>query len=169
RWIALSTYGILFLGTPHQGAPAIANPANQLLKFALLSSRTNNVLLKHLISNSEWLQQQLTYYNAISANFYTKFFHETLPTVLSDKSSQIIVPKPSAVIPGAVNMEAIGMSKDHNGMIKFASQSDDDFIFISATIQDMIRRAPLPIQLRWSKFEYAGEKCLLNTVHIDII
>ncbi|KAF8526828.1 hypothetical protein BU17DRAFT_82243 [Hysterangium stoloniferum] len=155
KWIALSTYGILFLGTPHQGTPAITNPANELLKLASLSSRTNNVLLKHLISNSEWLQQQLSSYNAISGNFCTKFFYETLPTVLPDKSSQIIVSKVSAAIPGAVDMEVIGMSKDHNGMIKFASPSDDDFIFILATIQDLGKKAPSSIQLWWTKFEYA--------------
>ncbi|KAF8511157.1 hypothetical protein BU17DRAFT_69772 [Hysterangium stoloniferum] len=157
KWIALSTYGILFLGTPHQGTPAITNPANELLKLASLSSRTNNVLLKHLISNSEWLQQQLSSYNAISGDFCTKFFYETLPTVLPNNSSQIIVPKLSVAIPGAVDMEVIGMSKNHNGMIKFASPSDDDFIFILATIQDLIKKAPSPIQLRWSKFEYAGK------------
>ncbi|KAF8528440.1 hypothetical protein BU17DRAFT_61112 [Hysterangium stoloniferum] len=159
RWIALSTYGILFLGTPHQGTLAITNPANELLNLASLSSRTNNVLLKHLIFNSEWLQQQLSSYNPISADFCTKFFYETLLTVLPDQSSQIclskIVPKLSAVIPGAVNMEMIGMSKDHNGMTKFASQNDDDFIFISATIQDMTKKAPSLIQLWWSKFEHA--------------
>ncbi|KAF8519772.1 hypothetical protein BU17DRAFT_47482, partial [Hysterangium stoloniferum] len=169
KWIALSTYGILFLGTPHQGTPAITNPANELLKLASLSSRTNNVLLKHLISNYEWLQQQSSSYNAISANFCTKPFYETLPTVLPDKSSQIIVSKLSVVIPGTVDMEMIGMSKDHNGITKFASQNDDDFICISATIQDMIKKAPPPIQLWWSKFEYDGEKYLLNIVHIDII
>ncbi|KAF8510299.1 hypothetical protein BU17DRAFT_98255 [Hysterangium stoloniferum] len=154
KWIALSTYGILFLATPHQGTTAITNPANQLLKLASLSSKTNNVLLKHLISNSEWLQQQSSSYSAISTNFHTKFFHESLKTVLPDKSSQIIVPKFSAMISGA-NMEAVGMAKDHNGMTKFASESDDDFIFISMTIQDMIKKAPPPIQLRWTKFEHA--------------
>ncbi|KAF8519811.1 hypothetical protein BU17DRAFT_89674 [Hysterangium stoloniferum] len=155
RWIALSTYGILFFGTPHQGTLAISNPANELLKLASLSSRTNNVLLKHLISNSEWLQQQLSSYNPISADFCTTFFYETVQTVLPDKSSQIIVPRFSAVIPGAVDMEGVGMSKDHNGMTKFASQSDEDFIFISTTIQNIIKKALPPIQLRWSKFEYA--------------
>ncbi|KAF8499908.1 hypothetical protein BU17DRAFT_59133, partial [Hysterangium stoloniferum] len=142
KWIALSTCGILFLGTPHQGTTAVTNPANQLLKLASLSSPTNNVLLKHLLSNSDWLEQQSSSYNAICGNFQTKFFHETLPTVVLDKSSQIIVPKFSAVISGA-NMEVVGMSKDHSGMTKFASQRDDDFIFISTTIQDMMKKVHL--------------------------
>ena len=90
KWIALSTYGILFLGTPHQGTSAIANPANQLLKIASLSSLTNDVLLKHLTTNSEWLQQQLSFYNSIGADICTKFFYETLPTILHDGHTEIV-------------------------------------------------------------------------------
>ncbi|KAF8510479.1 hypothetical protein BU17DRAFT_98101 [Hysterangium stoloniferum] len=146
KWIAVSTHGILFLATPHQ--------ANQLLKLASPYNQTNNILLKHMISSSEWSQQQLSSYNTISADFHTKFFHETLPTVLPDKSSQIIVPKLSAVIPDAVDVELIGMSKDHNGMTKFTSQSDDDFILVLSTIQDMVEKALKSMQHWWSKFEY---------------
>jgi hypothetical protein len=90
KWIAVSTYGILFLGTPHQGTNVITN-TNQPLKLVSLSNKTNTVLLKHLISNSEWLQQQSASYNAISANFRTKFFHETLLTILPDKSFQMVI------------------------------------------------------------------------------
>ncbi|KAF8513448.1 P-loop containing nucleoside triphosphate hydrolase protein, partial [Hysterangium stoloniferum] len=157
KWIAVSTYGILFLSTPHQGTNAITNLANQHLQHGSLSSETNNILLKHLISNSEWLQQESAFYNAISANFRTKLFHETLPTVLPDKSSQMIIPKLSAVIPGAIDMEVVGMSKDHYGMIKFASQSDDDFILILSVIKNMIESASSVVQHQWSK------------LHIDII
>ncbi|KAF8519810.1 hypothetical protein BU17DRAFT_89673 [Hysterangium stoloniferum] len=160
KWISLSTYGILFLATPHQGTTAITNPANQLMKLASLLSKTNNVLSKHLISNSEWLEQQSSY-SAISANFHTKFFHEALKIILPDKSSRIIVPKFSVMISGA-NMEVVGMSKDYNGMTKFAFQSDDDFIFISTTIQDMGKKAPPTIQLCWSKFEKAQEAEVLE-------
>ncbi|KAF8505068.1 P-loop containing nucleoside triphosphate hydrolase protein [Hysterangium stoloniferum] len=153
KWIAVSTYAILFLSTPHQGTNAIAKLANQHLQLGSLSSKTNKILLKHLISNSEWLQQQSASYNAISANFRTKLFHETLPTVLPDKRSQIIVPKLSAVIPGAIDMEVVGMSKDHYGMTKFASQSDDDFILMLSVIKNMTESASSVVQHQWSKFE----------------
>ncbi|KAF8510459.1 hypothetical protein BU17DRAFT_98072 [Hysterangium stoloniferum] len=168
KWIALSTYGILFLGTPHQGTTAMTNPANQLLKLASPSSKNNNILLKHLTSNSEWLQQQLSFYNPISANFRTTFFYETLPTILPDKSFQIIVPKFSAVIPGAVDMEVVGMSKDHNGMTKLPSQRDDDFIVILSTIQNMIKNALLMVQRQWFKFDHIEVECTGVTYNAEL-
>jgi len=151
--IAVSTYGILFLGTPHQGTTMMTNPADQLLKLESLSTRTNNILLKHLASNSEWLQQLLSDYNAINAKFCTKCFYEILPTVFPDQSSQIIVPKSSAVILGAVDVEVVGMNKDRNGMTKFRSQSDDDFIFMSFAIQNMIKNALSVVEQQWIEFE----------------
>jgi len=131
----------------------MTNPANQLLKLESLSRRTNNILMKHLTSNSEWLQQLLSDYNAISANFCTKCFYEILPRVFPDQSSQIIVPKSSAVIPGAVDVEVVGMNKDHNGMTKFPYQNDDDFNFISSVIRSMIKNALSVVQQQWNEFE----------------
>jgi hypothetical protein len=89
KWIALSTYAILFLATPHQGAE-IVKSALQLLKLASLYNKTNNMLLKHLTSDSELLQQQLSDYNAISSKFQMKFFYENLPTILPGGISSIV-------------------------------------------------------------------------------
>jgi hypothetical protein len=87
KWIALSTtYGILFLGTPHQGADMLASAK-------LLSINSNNLWLKHLSSNSEWLNDQLTYYNPISKDFHTIFLYEMMGTKLASNDCEIVSSK----------------------------------------------------------------------------
>jgi hypothetical protein len=83
KWIHLSTYGIIFLGTPHQGTDIV-------LKLISLCNRPNNILLKHLTAHSELLQQQISDFNPIAAHFHMKFFYETLPTTLPGDISTIV-------------------------------------------------------------------------------
>ncbi|KAF8530173.1 hypothetical protein BU17DRAFT_59944 [Hysterangium stoloniferum] len=104
KWIHLSTYGIVFLGTPHQGTDIVP-------KLVSLCRRPNNILLGHLTAHSELVQQQISDFNAITAHFHMKFFYETLATTLPGHVST--VPRSSAVVPGAVNIEPIGMHKDN--------------------------------------------------------
>ncbi|KAF8518819.1 hypothetical protein BU17DRAFT_90595 [Hysterangium stoloniferum] len=89
KWIHLSTYGIVFLGTPHQDMQ--------------------------------------------------------------------IVPKASAVLPGAVNIEPISMHKDHTGMSKFQSVDDDDYKSVLCAVQDMIKKAPVIVDARWIKFNQQND------------
>ncbi|KAF8530241.1 hypothetical protein BU17DRAFT_60003 [Hysterangium stoloniferum] len=144
KWIYLSTYGIVFLGTPHQGTDIVP-------KLVSLCRRPNNILLRHLTAHSELLQEQISDFNALTAHFHIKFFYETLATTLPGHTLTI-VPRSSAVVPGAVNMEPIGMHKDHNGMAKFESVNDDDFISVLSAMQDMVKKAPAAVHARWIKF-----------------
>jgi hypothetical protein len=75
--VELSTYGILFLGTPHQGADGI-DLAKLLLGIQSIYSKTNDAVLKDLQSHSPALQQQLSQYTPISGNYETKFYFELL-------------------------------------------------------------------------------------------
>lgn len=79
--LELSTYGINFLGTPHQGTDA-ADLGNLLLLIQSIYSDTNNAVLRDLGPHNSALQQQLSQYAAISGTYNTKFFYETLDTVL---------------------------------------------------------------------------------------
>ncbi|UNI16388.1 hypothetical protein JDV02_002823 [Purpureocillium takamizusanense] len=79
RSIKLSTYGILFMGTPHQGGNGV-QLGRVLANIASLIVAADNRLLKHLEKDSEWLQQQLGQYGPISNDFVTKFAYEEYPT-----------------------------------------------------------------------------------------
>ena len=80
--IKLSTYAVLFFGTPHQGAPSAS--WGKLLANVLRVVRAghvNEAVLGHLEGNSEWLQQQLSQYTFIGSDFVTKFFYESIRPV----------------------------------------------------------------------------------------
>jgi hypothetical protein len=77
--IKLSTYGILFMGTPHQGAAGV-QLGELVLRIASMFIPTDNKALRHIDQDSEWLQQQLQQYAPISQSIVTKFAYETMPT-----------------------------------------------------------------------------------------
>ena len=82
RSIKLSTYGILFMGTPHQGGGGV-HLVELMLNVASIFVRISNGILQHLERDSEWLQQQLGQYAPISRDFVTKFAYEMLPTPIA--------------------------------------------------------------------------------------
>ncbi|KAF8512028.1 hypothetical protein BU17DRAFT_54284 [Hysterangium stoloniferum] len=126
KQIIRSTIAILFFGTPHQGTAALS--ASEMLCVALpVNENSPHTLLRELASNSKVLEIQLSQYNAISAHFNTKFLYEVYPTPLRDCKFSFIVPKSSAIVPGAWDAESIGLNKNHMDMIQFYSAEDGDF------------------------------------------
>ena len=79
--IKLSTYGLIFLGTPHQGGEGV-EWGEILVAIASIFVQTNRTLLQNLQRDSEWLQLQLSQYLGISDEFVTIFAYETLPTAI---------------------------------------------------------------------------------------
>lgn len=79
--IKLSTYGIMFCGTPHQGTDS-ASWGKVLVNVASIFRHTSTSLLKHLEKDSEWLQTQIHQYRSISSDFFTIFCFESYPTPL---------------------------------------------------------------------------------------
>jgi hypothetical protein len=75
----VSTHGIIFMGTPHQGGAGV-QLGKLLVNVASLFVPADNRLLKHLERDSEWLQQQLGQYGPISEDFVTKFAFEQYET-----------------------------------------------------------------------------------------
>jgi 3-methyladenine DNA glycosylase AlkC len=77
----MSTYGIIFAGTPHQGGEGVAWGV-RLVKIASIFANTNANMLRHLQRDSEEVQRLLRDYASISNEFVTKFAYETLQTRL---------------------------------------------------------------------------------------
>ena len=82
RSIKLSTYGIIFMGTPHQGGSGV-HFGELILNLASIFGTTNDRVLQHFERHSEWLQQQLGQYAPISRDFVTKFDYEIIPTPIT--------------------------------------------------------------------------------------
>lgn len=79
RSIKTSTYGIMFMGTPHQGGNGVQF-GKLLVNAASVYKATNSRLLEHLERDSERLQQQLRQYGPIGGEFMTKFAYEEYET-----------------------------------------------------------------------------------------
>src|SRR5271168_3861667 len=78
RSIKISTYGIVFMGTPQGGngvqfGQVVANIASVFVG-------ADDQLLKRLERDSEWLQQQLGQFQPISGDFMTTFAYEAYST-----------------------------------------------------------------------------------------
>ncbi|KAI1575142.1 tetratricopeptide repeat domain containing protein [Pyrenophora tritici-repentis] len=112
RAIKLLTYGILFIGTPHQGGSGVAL-GKLMVNVASVFMAADDRLLQHLERDSEWLQQQLG----------------------------TVVPRASAVVPGAADGEPIAIHADHIHMVKFESKTDPGYRTVSGHLRVMAARA----------------------------
>ncbi|KAF1937765.1 hypothetical protein EJ02DRAFT_437617 [Clathrospora elynae] len=148
RSIKLSTYGILFMGTPHQGGSGIAL-SRLMVNVASMFVAADDRLLRHLEQGSEWLQQQLGQYGPISGDFVTKYAFEEYetPTVLG--RSIMVVPRASAVVPGAADGEPIAIHADHSNIVKFGSKSDPGYKTVSGHLRVMAASAGDAVGERW--------------------
>jgi hypothetical protein len=62
-----------------------------------------------------------------------------------------VVPKASAVVPGAADAEQIMVHADHKGIVKFESKEDNDYEKVSDHLIIMAEGAGSVIGLRWEQ------------------
>ncbi|CAH0055794.1 unnamed protein product [Clonostachys solani] len=125
--VKLSTYGILFMGTPHQGGNGV-QLGRILANIVSVFVAANDCILKHLERDSEWLLQQLGQYGPISSDrdeICNSGWYIPLPLLgnLVAEPRQV-VPRASAVVPGQADAESILIHADHKNMVKFLSKQD---------------------------------------------
>ncbi|KAF8507766.1 hypothetical protein BU17DRAFT_16835, partial [Hysterangium stoloniferum] len=131
--IETSTYGVIFMGTPHQGVNLL-EWAQSCSDGRSLGSLQDDPLLKTLSLYSGALQTQLSQYDPISSRFETVFFYELYGTHYVSPC----VPEFSAKVPGDVNTESIGIYKTHIEMVKFPSKKDADYNNIVYQLRRMV-------------------------------
>lgn len=182
--IQLSTFSILFFGTPHQGSD-VATWGKIVLSIAGIYSHTDDRLVQHLRSNSESIESGLGEFASIANSILIKYFFETLPTpVIAGRFMMVsrnnlecstadhgiqIVEKPSAV-PPSTNIEAISMQRHHLNMVKFSSSDDPLYMKVVQHLLLMLQDAPATIKDRsenWQRWQNkilpsgAGTECLI--------
>ena len=87
--IKLSTYGVVFFGTPHQ-AGTYVSLAELWVNVVSVYQHTNTTLLQHLERDSEWLEQDLERFNPVGADIFTVFCYESYPTKLKAGPSLVV-------------------------------------------------------------------------------
>lgn len=60
-----------------------------------------------------------------------------------------VVPRASAVVPGAADAESIAIPANHIGMVKFDSREDGGYEKVSGHLWLLANKAPAVIAARW--------------------
>ncbi|KAI7975887.1 hypothetical protein EIK77_005637 [Talaromyces pinophilus] len=153
RSIYISTFGILFLGTPHTGSD-VAKWGVLLQKIcsAVLPKKfmdTSPQLIETLKSNNEVLQNINRLFNDFFSRFHVYFFHETKP--LDMKGTREFIVDESSAAPDVQGAERMGIEADHSSMVKFEDDSSPGFEAVAEAIIRYAREAPPVITGRWKE------------------
>ncbi|KAK4148919.1 hypothetical protein C8A00DRAFT_38494, partial [Chaetomidium leptoderma] len=151
RSIYVSTFGIVFLGTPHNGSTAAAwGGVIQRMADTVVPKKifeTESVLLRTLKKDSETLQQITSHFLDIYQKFKIHMAHENQKTDV--KGSKMLVVDAASASPQLVGVTYYGIEATHSGMCKFESTNAPGYRTVSTAIREWIADAPNVIPIRW--------------------
>jgi hypothetical protein len=142
RSIYTSTYGILFLGTPHNG----------ISKATLVAQDHFDTGPSHftlsLLRSSELLDEINDQFAPLMKQFAIFNFWEEIKTQ-SDAGDFYVVEQDSAA-PAWDDVERCGIMATHAAMTKFENLSDGRFRPVLEALSRYVRTAPILIKKRWA-------------------
>ncbi|KAJ2901824.1 Protein SERAC1 [Zalerion maritima] len=176
RSIYVSTYGIIFLGTPHQGSQ-IANWGRMLQAMAEVAMpkklyHSESVLLKTLKKDSETLQNISIHFLDIYQRFRIQMVREAQMTDLKGTRPQdwwtdgragfwkhivcyqisvahkggAFVVEPTSAGPDLPEVTYYSIEATHSGMCKFQGKDAPGYRNVSSSIREWVEEAPRTIQ-----------------------
>jgi hypothetical protein len=150
----ISTYGIIFLGTPHTGAdPAkwglmLQRMVKVLMPKAIM--HTENQLVKTLQSNNETLQNINIEFADMANLFQICMVHETQQTELKGMGKTLIVDNVSAS-PPLPGVKYFGIEATHSLMCKFETKNSPGWANVASNIKTWVEASSTLIELRQQK------------------
>ena len=143
--IFISTYGILFMGTPHNGVePAACQFLGEGSRFKIgIPNQKTSVLSR----NSETLQNITDQFSPLMKQFHIHFFWEGDQTNLGSTSGYIV--KEDSAAPILANTERSRIHATHAQMCVFADNRSTDFLVVLAALRRYARHAHGTIRSRW--------------------
>ncbi|MCJ1486390.1 hypothetical protein MMC06_006567 [Schaereria dolodes] len=149
--IFVSTYAVLFLGTPHNGSDKVKLAVmGQRMLSTLAPKRlwdTDDQLLGALQVGSETLQNITDQFAPLMKRFRVFFFWEQEKTDLGYTKDYVV--NESSAAPILDNTERSGIAACHSQMCKFASKSSPGYKTVVAALMRYSREAPGIIESRW--------------------
>lgn len=159
RSIFVSTYGLLFLGTPHNGSDMakwgtlLQNICSAVLPKKIIESSSQ--LIKSLHTDNETLQNINSLFADIIPRYHIYFFHETRSTDVKG-TRQLIVDESSAA-PYIEGVERMGIEADHSTMCKFEDENAPGYEAVAEALLRYSEAAPALIVDRWAEEEIARD------------
>lgn len=161
RSVFVSTYGILFLGTPHTGS-SVAQWGSRLERIvnAVLPRKlidTQPQLVDALKKSNEDSQTAHRYFLPLLSSFHVYSFHEGMPTniggtlryILNEESACLIVQDEASASPVVQDVESASINTNHSHICKFENDSAPGFNLVVEGIQQYASDAPSAIAERW--------------------
>ncbi|RYP75149.1 hypothetical protein DL771_002610 [Monosporascus sp. 5C6A] len=151
RSIYVSTYGILFFGTPHQGSSKANLAMFAQRMVALVPSKvvdTDSQLVSALQESSEVLQDITDNFVPMMKRFRICFFWEQEKTSLGIKWDYVVTENSAAPI--LDNTDRAGLRNDHRNMCRFETRVSSGYNLVVATVLRYSREAPGTITRRWA-------------------
>jgi hypothetical protein len=151
RKIYVSTYGILFLGTPHSGS-GVAKWAGMLqsISSVLLPKKifdSSPHLLQALKPDNETLVSINRDFLGIIDRFRIYFFHESKPMDL--KGTRRFIVEEASAAPMIDGVERMGIDADHAAMCRFENESSPGYEAVSEAILRYATASPKVIRNRF--------------------
>ncbi|KAG0127751.1 hypothetical protein HOY82DRAFT_567417 [Tuber indicum] len=176
RSIKVSTYGILFLGTPHMGADLARWGKMAEMLVRMVSSKSwvdsNSVLITALEKNSETLQNITDGFLGISRDFRLFFFWEELKTAIPGMGPNLIVEYASAVPEALPDAGKASIHATHSEMCKFRDEGSPGWNTLAGCLCDFVAEAPTVIEMKWMQEDrrntQARHDLVSNIIQYDI-
>ncbi len=147
RSVFMSTYAIIFLGTPHNGV----QKDSLLLRYqhAPPDRPGPSQFMLNLLRGSEMLQEITDQFAPLMKRFAVYNLWEQRKTKMGDVSAYIV--EEDSAAPTWDDTERCGISATHDDMIKFSDVHDHGYRVILGALVRYIPGAPALIQYRWEK------------------
>ncbi|KAM0240955.1 hypothetical protein ACHAPO_001757 [Fusarium lateritium] len=156
--IYVSTFGLIFLGTPHIGSDTAAwGVMIQAMANALIPKRffdSEPVLLKTLRKDNETLVNISSHFLDIYQRFEIHMVRENQKTNI--KGKRFFVVDANSAAPPLPGVTYYGIEANHADMCKYDSIHSPGFLNIAITLKEWVEKAPLLIQWRWYIEEEEG-------------
>ncbi|KAI0381475.1 hypothetical protein F5Y04DRAFT_255575 [Hypomontagnella monticulosa] len=151
RSIYVSTYGIIFLGTPHTGS-GIATWGTMLQAMSdTVVPRTffqsESVLLRTLKRDNETLQNINSHFLDIYQRFKILMAHENHKTDL--KGTRTLIVDANSASPQLPGVTYYAIEATHSGMCKFDNKNAPGYRTIATALREWALDAPDVIATRW--------------------
>ncbi|KAI0438650.1 hypothetical protein F4803DRAFT_554835 [Xylaria telfairii] len=151
RSLYVSTYGMVFLGTPHTGSDIASwGTVLQAMSDAVVPRsffQSESVLLKTLKRDNETLQNINNHFLDIYQRFKILMAHENHKTDL--KGTKMLVVDATSAGPQLPGVTYYAIEATHSGMCKFDSKNAPGYRTIATAIREWVLDAPDVIKTRW--------------------